>query len=251
MPDDNVIDFNSLKKEKKSSAPTEQEAAEMEELVSRLAALPAHMQEMIGSRVSYLMMYTVIAARVTEELKKDGYNPDDFEPEEDSTEAFLRHGPSCSEEEDEDFWSGPMFDWERDDVRYRVATSVKLDAEDSLDLAMDLLKKKDGDEKWQIYREDEWQPGPPDFFFDFLNSTRDGWFDDEDDDLDFEPPENVDDLDLPDATISVLQRNGIWTVEELCEKTRAELLSIKGIGKKSLKTIVEELDYYGLELKEE
>ena len=251
MTDDKIIDFHSLKnkKQKKSPPVPDQETAEITELLSRLSSLPDHMQAYIGGRLTFLMMYAMVSVHVTEVLKSEGFDFADFEPEEESTEAFLCNGPHMPEDEDQEpVWNGPMFDSVRDGVTYRVATIVKPDDEHGFELALDLLKREEDGETWQILMDDGWQPGPPDEFFQYLSMERD-WMDDDWDDDDYEPPESIYDLELPAATISALAREGIETVEDLCGKTRAELLSIKGIGRRSVAMIEEELECYDKGLK--
>ena len=254
MTDDKIIDFHSLKnkKSKKSPPVPEQETAEITELFNRLSSLPVHMQEYIGGRFTFLMMYAMVSVHVTEVLKNEGYDPADFEPEEESTEAFLCNGPYLPEDEDQELvWNGPMFDSVRDGVTYRVATTVELDDENGFDLSLDLMKREEDGETWQIFMDGEWQPGPPDDYFYYLSMERDRMDDDGEDwdDEDYEPPEFIYDLDLPAATISALAREGIETVEDLCGKTRAELLSIKGIGRRSVEMIEVELECYDKGLK--
>ena len=74
---------------------------------------------------------------------------------------------------------------------------------------------------------------------------RDDW--DEED----EAPETIYDLDLSSSIICALDDAGIETLEDLCGKTAEELLSIKGIGRKSIQAIRDELICYGLRLKDE
>lgn len=259
MSKDNVIDFSSLKNSKPKTGPavSEQEAAEVKELFSRLTALPDHMQGYIGNRFMFLMMYTVVAARVAEQLKKEGYDPEDFEPEKESTDLFLSNGPYVPEEDEEQLWNGPMFDAILDEVVFRVATTVELDDKGGMNLTMDLLKQEEGSDTWQIFLDGEWEPGPSDDYFDYLNYVRD-WRDDEDDDWyddedwdDEQPPELVYDLDLSNSIITALVNSGIESVEDLCGKTADELLKIKGIGRRSVEMIQEELSCYGWGLKEE
>ena len=260
MSKDNVIDFNALKnsKQKKGPAVSGQEEAELNEMFSRLAALPDHMQEYIGARFIHLMMFTALAARTAEMLKKNGYDPEDFEPEEESAEAFLSGGPYLPEDEDQDYaWNGPLFDAVKDGVTYRVAATIEPEGKDGVNLALDLLKREGDDDTWQIFADGEWQPGPPDEYFEYMAVMRhwpdgsgDGdWEDDEDWDDD-ELPQSVRELDLSISLISALVSSGIETVEELCAKTAGELLKIKGIGKRSVALIEEELSCYGLGLKE-
>ena len=257
MSKDNVIDFNTLKnsKQKKSPAVPDQEEAELSEMFSRLAALPAHMQEYIGARFIHLMMFTALATRAAEMLKNAGYDPEDFEPEPESADAFLCSGPYLPEDEDQDYaWNGPLFDAVKDGVTYRVAATIEPEGKDGINLALDLLKREGDDDTWQIFADGEWQPGPPDEYFEYMAVMR-NWPDgDEDWDAsedwdDDELPQSVHELDLSSAVINALVGSGIETVEELCGKTAGELLKIKGIGKRSIELIEEELDCYGLSLK--
>jgi hypothetical protein len=116
-------------------------------------------------------------------------------------------------------------------------------------LTLDLLKQEEGQDQWLFYSDGAWVEGPSDDYFDYLNGVRAGWFDDGD--ADFEPPENVADLDLSAAVIRALRNAGIETVDQLCEKTAAELLAVKGIGRRSLEAIEAELSYCDLKLKKE
>ena len=244
MPDDNIIDFGKFKKNK--NAPQNQEEREMDEMMDRLSALPVHMQEYITNRFAFLTMYTMVAARTAEMLKEAGYDPDEFDPEEESTEAFLSYGPFESDEDREPLWNGPMFDCVKKGVTYRVASTIEMEGQDGFNLSLDILKRKDHEGNWKIFMDNKWQDdGPPDEYFHYLSMLR-GWdLDDEDDD-----PESVFDLDLPSNVISALARNDIETIEDLCNKTAQELLSLKGIGKKSLDMITEVLNDLGLQLKE-
>ena len=221
----------------------ESDSAFQEELASMLDKIPAHMQEYVGRRFSFLMMYSVVTARVAEMLTHEGYDPSDFDPEEESTEAFLAYGPFfTADEENIPIWNGPMYDSVQDEVIYRVATFVELDGDEGFDLTIDLLKQEEEGENWQILVDDEWQPGPPDEYFGYLSMIRDDWD---------EAPESIYGLVLPNNVISALARNGIETIEDLCSKTPYDLLALKGIGMKSVEMISEELEYHGLGLKKE
>ncbi len=247
MPDDNVIDFGSLKK----PIAAKQANSEMNEMLSRIAALPSHMQDYISERFTNLVTFTMISARVVELLRENGYDPDDFEPEEETVDYFLAHGPFLpdlsSSGDGEDYppiWNGPMYDSVQDEVIYRVATFVELDGDEGFDLTIDLLKQEEEGENWQILVDGEWQPGPPDEYFAYLSMIRDDWDDDE-------PLKTIYDLDLSSSIICALDDAGIETVEDLCGKTAEELLLIKGIGRKSIQAIRDELIFYGLRLKDD
>ncbi len=251
MPDDNVIDFGSLKK----PIAAKQANSEMNEMLSRIAALPSHMQDYISERFTNLVTFTMISARVAELLRENGYDPDDFEPEEETVDYFLAHGPFLpdlsSSGDGEDYppiWNGPMYDSVQDEVIYRVATFVELDGDEGFDLTIDFLKQDEEDGNWQIFVDGEWRPGPPAFYFDYLSMMREDLLEEEWDEEE-EPLENIYDLELPFNVKSALARNGIEDLDDLCSKTPAELLSLKGIGRRSVEMIEEELEHCGLGLK--
>ena len=81
MPHDNVIDFGSLKKRHNSQKgeSIESDAAFQAEMEAMLDKIPAHMQEFVGRRFTFLMMYSVVTARVAEMLTHEGYDPSDFD----------------------------------------------------------------------------------------------------------------------------------------------------------------------------
>lgn len=250
MPHDNVIDFGSLKGHKsrpkvQKSERIEDDAAFQAELASMMGKIPAHMQEYVGRRFSFLMMYSVVTARVAEMLTELDYDPENFEPEEESTEAFLANGPFFIEDDDKaPLWNGPMFDAVEDEIFYRVASNITLDGEDNMEILHDLLKREEDGGKWQILVDGEWQPGPPDEYFGYLSMMRDDWEDEEE-------PETIYDLNLSSSIICALDDAGIETISDLCGKTTEELLSIKGIGRKSIQAIRDELIYYGLRLSDD
>ncbi len=248
MPKDNVIDFGSLKKRKptpKNEVGSNNDAAFQAEMEAMLDKIPAHMQEFVGRRFGFLMMYSVVTARVAEMLTELKYDPSDFDPEEESTEAFLANGPFfTADEENNPIWNGPMFDDVDDEIFYRVASNIELHGDDSMEITLDLLKREEEGENWQILVDGEWQPGLPDEYFGYLSMIRDDWDDDE-------PLKTIYDLDLSSSIICALDDAGIETVEDLCGKTAEELLSIKGIGRKSIQAIRDELICYGLRLKDE
>ena len=242
---DNVIDFSSLNKRPAAKGNSiDNDTAFQEELSDMLSKIPTHMQDFVGRRFTFLMMYSVVTARVAEMLTEEGYNPSDFDPEEESTEAFLANGPLFTEDEDRaPLWNGPMFDAIDDEIFYRVASNIELHGGDEMEITLDLMKREEDGGNWQILVDGEWQPGPPDEYFDYLSMMREDW--------DEEAPESVYDLELPPGVLSTLARNGIETIDDLCGKTKAELLALKGIGLKSVEMISEELEYLGLGLKKE
>ena len=250
MSKDNVIDFGSFRKHPASISKSRENETRAE-LETVMGNIPAHMQDFVGHRLTFLMMFTVVTARVAEMLTDLGYDPSDFDPEEESTEAFLANGPFFTADEDRaPLWNGPMYDAVDDEIFYRVASSITLEGEDSIEITLDLLKQEEDGGKWQILVDGEWQPGPPDEYFYYLSMMRDDWDEDEEWDEE-EAPESIYDLVLPNNVISALARNGIETIEDLCSKTPYDLLALKGIGMKSVEMISEELEYHGLGLKKE
>ena len=134
MSKDNVIDFGSFRKR---PAPTGKgiENENRAELEAMMGTIPANMQDFVGRRFTFLMMFTVVTARVAEMLTDLDYDPSDFDPEEESTEAFLANGPFFStDEENIPIWNGPMFDAIIDEVTYRVASNIELHGEDSMEI---------------------------------------------------------------------------------------------------------------------
>ncbi len=246
MKNDNVIDFSTLKKGKKNAA--QRKAPETEDDVSALlSALPEHIQATLGERFTYLMMFAMISGRVAELLKQDGRNPDLFEPERESMDFFLQNGPFYSTGKKEPLWNGPLYDCAEDGVCYRAASTIEMDGEEGFNLTVNLLKRQANGDQWMVYADGEWEPGPSDDYFDYLSVLREDW----EDGLDFEPPELVEELDLNPSVLNVLDAAGIVSVAELCEKTAGELLALKGIGKKSLEAIRDELACWDLTLKNE
>lgn len=59
----------------------------------------------------------------------------------------------------------------------------------------------------------------------------------------------IDELNLPSRVINALLRENIETVANLLERGREDLTSLKGVGKKSIDLIEEELKKMGVELK--
>lgn len=60
-----------------------------------------------------------------------------------------------------------------------------------------------------------------------------------------------DDLGLPIRVANALIRNGCFSIEDVCNLTKKELLSFKGLGKRSAEVIVTRLAEIGLKLRQE
>jgi DNA-directed RNA polymerase subunit alpha len=69
-----------------------------------------------------------------------------------------------------------------------------------------------------------------------------------------EKPENqfnsmtLEDLDLSVRSYNCLKRNGLKTVQELCNMKESELMTVRNLGKKSYKEILDKLAGFGLSL---
>lgn len=69
-----------------------------------------------------------------------------------------------------------------------------------------------------------------------------------------EKPENqfnsmtLEDLDLSVRSYNCLKRNGLKTVQELCNMKESELMTVRNLGKKSYKEILDKLAAFGLSL---
>lgn len=58
----------------------------------------------------------------------------------------------------------------------------------------------------------------------------------------------LEDLDLSVRSYNCLKRNGLKTVQDLCNMKESELMTIRNLGKKCYKEILEKLDGFGLSL---
>lgn len=57
------------------------------------------------------------------------------------------------------------------------------------------------------------------------------------------------DLHIPNRAIVALERNGVYTIEQLRRMTRKDLLALDGIGKKAANAIQSQLTLHGLALR--
>lgn len=58
----------------------------------------------------------------------------------------------------------------------------------------------------------------------------------------------LEDLDLSVRSYNCLKRNGIKTVQDLCNMKESELMTVRNLGKKSYKEILDKLESFGLSL---
>ena len=229
--------------------------------------------DFVAEKISMLIMLGFIAGKISEILEGAGLDPDNFTADEDSldrfmgleeteidVDLFMKQISENNEDALELLWNGPYFDWNDDSgIAYRAATTIFKHAMGEFGLSIDLLRISEDDDNWQIYNDGQWVDGPSRGFFEFLETRRDGWFDgdffdedDEDDDDDWDDDDwddddewesSVESMPLSDNIISALRRAGIEKIETLKQMTDAELLAINGIGKKSVKSIREALEY--------
>lgn len=254
MPKDNIIDFNSRKASKKQPEPLPMTGPQhvMDALTEYFSALPQNglMEEAGGlatEMVGRVMLYTTIVAKVSEVIINAGLDPDNFELDDESYARFMQIDITDDEPLDEDalndhenLWNGPWFDWSDEDTTYRVATTIIISSQGIGALGMDLLRIEEDDDYWQMYNEGKWYEGPPADVFDFLIAQREDMWEDDDDE---EWEASIDSMLLPPNVITALHNAGIHEIEELKELSDADLLKIKGIGKKSLEDIREALEY--------
>ena len=58
----------------------------------------------------------------------------------------------------------------------------------------------------------------------------------------------LEDLDLSVRSYNCLKRNGIKTVQDLCNMKESELMTVRNLGKKSYKEILDKLASFNLSL---
>ena len=61
----------------------------------------------------------------------------------------------------------------------------------------------------------------------------------------------IEELDMSVRSFNCLKRAGIDTVEDLINRTEAEMIKVRNLGKKSLEEVVQKLHSLGLDLKKE
>lgn len=259
---DNIIDFNEHKKEKEEANQTIDFSPEA--MMERLASLPENglmtsINEAVSLRMMKLLLLADIGAQATEGLKAAGFDPDDFNLDEESLDRFLSEDLAPDEVSP---WNGPWFDWYTDDATVRLATTISFSGESGegtpVDVTMNLLKLDDDGDCWEIFTGDGWdKDGPPaDYFDDEDGFGPDDWDDDEDDEDDWDEDDedwdededddegedvNLFDLDLPQATFIALVKGGVENIDQLTEMSDAQLLAIDGIDARAVKRIRREL----------
>jgi DNA-directed RNA polymerase subunit alpha len=61
---------------------------------------------------------------------------------------------------------------------------------------------------------------------------------------------NIDELDLSVRAYNCLMRAGIWTVEDLCDKTPEDMMRVRNLGRRSLEEIITAMKTSGLKFRE-
>jgi DNA-directed RNA polymerase subunit alpha len=61
----------------------------------------------------------------------------------------------------------------------------------------------------------------------------------------------IEELDMSVRSFNCLKRAGIDTVEDLCNRTEADMIKVRNLGKKSLEEVIQKLHSLGLDLKKE
>ena len=61
----------------------------------------------------------------------------------------------------------------------------------------------------------------------------------------------IEEMDLSVRSYNCLKRAGVNTVEDLCKKSRGDMLKVKNLGIKSIDEVIQKLESYGLSLRRE
>ena len=218
-------------------------------------------------RVFKLLLFTSLVKQAQEAVKKAKLDPTGFMVDEMSLDLFItRDLPQVTPEtrDEIDYFNGPFFDDDSDDRwLYRVASTVFVE-DDGVGMATDVMRLDRNAESWETWFDGRWRKkGPPAHIFEAvaMETVRDmveeisgesmpELDDDDDDENDDDWEGSVESLMLTPGIIASLGRAGIETIDQLTEMTEAEVLAIKGIGKKALEDIKDALDIEDLKLKD-
>ncbi len=206
----------------------------------------AEAAQLVSELTGRAVLYSTIAASVSNVITSAGLNPDNFELDNDSFGRLLRLEITDGDadlNDHENLWNGPWYNWKGGETEYRVATTVITSSQDVGTLGIDLLRITEDDSYWQMYNEGKWYEGPPADVFDFLEAEREDMWDDGDDDDEWESA--IDSMLLSPGTMAVLHEAGIHAIDDLREMTNNQLLRIKGIGKARVAEIRDALEHIG------
>jgi len=223
---DNIIEFDVLQKK-----------ARLENLPDDLPAVN-EATEIAGDKFLRTVMVIEMTANAMTKIAEAGLDAAQFHIDEESVERFYRTNRIGEEGA---IFNGLCFDWEDQDILIRVVATVMVDDDGNpCESIIDILRIEPGDRHWEWLKDGEWVMGPPAEFFRALDvlENMDDW--DEDDD---EWESSIDSMMLSPGTMGALHEAGIHTIDELRELSDAELLKLKGIGKKRVEEIREALEY--------
>ncbi len=268
----NVIDFNSRKKKIGANAETPPTGFQemMDAATLLFKDLPQHEMmfdaaDALKRRVYKLLLFTSLTTQVNEAIQKVGLDPAGFMVDEMSLDLFIaRDLPQItSETRDEiEYFNGPFFEDDSDDKwLYRVATTV-FSEEDGIGMASDVMRLDRDAESWEMWYDRKWHKnGPPKSIFEVnamvaikemveevTGAPVPEIYDEDDEDEDWD--NSIDSMLLTPGVIAALRQAGIETIDQLSEMTEADILAIKGIGKKALEDIKDALDFENLKLKD-
>ena len=145
-------------------------------------------------------------------------------------------------------FNGPVYDWKDVDRVYRVATTVGFDEEERVSTTyISLLKLERGADRWEIYGEGVWQPGPD------LDQFCDDPFDEEEEDeeahsitISADDQDSLFYIGLPASIIETLSDSGVDTVADLIDMTKDQIRQLWGIDDKKLAVIMEKMRAAGI-----
>ena len=224
---------------------------------------------LILQKAARTIVYLQITGRVSEAIRDVGFDPDDFKPDKDTFEDFLIMDPEDYPEDEmhdpDNVFNGPVYDWKDGDRVYRIATTVGFDEDEGMSAVyISLLKLERGADRWEIYGEGVWQPGPDldQFCDDPFEEDEDE--DDEEEDWDEEEEDedeeahsitiSADDQDslfyigLPASIIETLSDSGVDTVADLIDMTKDQIRQLWGIDDKKLAVIMEKMRAAGIRI---
>ena len=228
----------------------------------------------IVTKVARMAVVISLITAATKAIEDAGYDPNDFEVDEYSLRSFLYEEPEDGEPSDEHperMWNGPRFVEHKGNYEICAASTVVYQSGMPDSFSIDVLRMSDQAERWQIWHEGKWMPGPQEDIFEVFESIREGWdeddddwlddddddwLDDDDDDEDLWDEDELDDedtifsLNITERLVCTLADAGIIALDRLTDMTEAELLRVPGIGKASVARIQKALAEVDLSLKQ-
>lgn len=275
MSKDNIVDFNSLKGRAEPEPSADALTGQLRNTLSGMlhglhkSKLNDRVNAMMWDQFARMIVYMQVTNNVVTILKEQGFDPDGFMPEKRSMDRFMAMAFEGNDDktlsDEEAFqreiacsWNGPRYDWiMADGSVVRAATTLLFCKDVMTRMSTIILKLEEDDDHWQVWDENGWDDdGLPATFFDYVDARLDEmdeedlWeaWDDEDEDWEDEDELWSTSLDL--ALVTILEGEGINTLEKLASMTERDLLRIRGIGKKRLQQIREVLEEEGYSLRD-